>query len=75
MAMSFEPTEEQRANIAARVGRVFGLPDAGRKIEAGGVNLEYYDAGRALLKVNLVEVITEQEANAIINGLPLDTPE
>lgn len=71
MAIITQHTQEQRDNIAARIGALFNLPDAGMKIRRDGWMMEGF-GDRALLKVELETVITLAEAEAVLNARPLD---
>ncbi len=71
MAISYELTPEQRKHQAERIGKIFGLPDAAMKISSDGVYMESDRPGKALLKVELIEIITEEEAIKILNAEPL----
>lgn len=74
MAIVKHYTDEQRQHQAARLGRIFELPDAGMKITEGGWVLESW-GDQAMVTVELVAVISLEEANALINSEPLDTKE
>lgn len=74
MAIVKHYTDERRQHQAARLGRIFELPDAGMKITEGGWTIEGW-GDRAMLKVELVAVISLEEVNALINSEPLDTKE
>ena len=65
-------SQEQRDNQAARIGAIFKLPDAAAKISGDGWRLDYAGGDKVLLRVELVEMVSQEEAEAIINGLPLE---
>jgi hypothetical protein len=73
MAITLEPTQEERDNQAARIGAIFGLPNPGRQIVRDGVRLESVpgDGDQVLLRVELAEWVSRDEALAILTGQPL----
>ena len=74
MAIVKHYTNEQRQHQAARLGRIFELPDAGMKITEGGWVLESW-GDQAMVTVELVAVISLEEANALINAEPVGQKE
>lgn len=66
MAIVTHYTDEQRNNIAARIGALFELPDAGMKMTREGWRMEVQ------LTVELVTFITVEEAEAILNAKPIE---
>lgn len=71
MAIITHHTKEQRANIAARIGALFDLPDAGMKMSREGWQLKGH-GDEIQLTVELVKIVTREEAEAILNAHPLD---
>jgi hypothetical protein len=72
MAIRYEPSQEHRENQAARIGKLFNLPDAGMQIAADGVQIQDIGGGIKLLRVELVKQISEEEATAILSGTPIN---
>lgn len=71
MAVVTHYTDEQRKNIAERIGALFDLPNAGMKMTREGWRME----GRGdeiQLTVELVTFITTEEAEAILNAKPIE---
>lgn len=71
MAIVTHYTDEQRNNIAARIGALFELPDAGMKITREGWRMEGW-GDQVQLTVELVTFITVEEAEAILNAKPIE---
>ena len=71
MAVITHFTQEQRENIAAQIGKLFDLPDAGMKITREGWKLEGWGP-EIRLTVELVKMVTKEEAEAILNALPIE---
>lgn len=71
MAVVTHHTQEQRNNIAARIGAIFDLPDAGMKMTREGWSMEGW-GDEVMLKVEIVNMITPEEAEAILNAKPLE---
>lgn len=70
MATVTHHTQEQRDNIAARIGALFDLPDAGMKMTREGWVMEGW-GDEIKLTVELVTMITREEAEAILNAKPI----
>lgn len=71
MAIVTHYTEEQRGNIAAQIGKMFELPDAGMKMTAEGWRLEGWGP-EIRLTVELVKMVTKEEAEAMLNAQPVE---
>lgn len=71
MAVSIEYTDEQRKNQAARLGKIFGIENAGMKITRNGLCMEPWNSG-VMVTIELCEVITVEEAEKIMNAVPLE---
>lgn len=71
MAIVTHYTDEQHNNIAARIGALFELPNAGMKITREGWRMEGW-GDQVQLTVELVTFITVEEAEAILNAKPIE---
>lgn len=69
MAVVTHYTDGQRNNIAERIGALFNLPDAGMKMTLEGWRMERFGV-EVQLTIELVTIISEEEAEAIINAQP-----
>lgn len=72
MAIVSHYTQEQRNNQAARIGKIFGLEDAGMKMTREGWHMEPCGHDEVLLTVTLVAEITTTEAENILNAAPVE---
>lgn len=70
MAIITHYTQEQRDNQAERIGLLFDLPNAGRKMTREGWSMEAW-GDEVMIKIELVKVITPEEADAILNATPI----
>lgn len=76
MAVKYTTRLEARINQAARIGRIFDLPDAGRKISADGWTMTHtHESDSVRLTVELVAFISVEEAEKILNSTPLEGTE
>lgn len=71
MAVITHHTQEQRDNIAARIGRLFDLPDAGMKMTREGWSMDGW-GDEIKLTIELVTFISKEEAQAILNAKPVE---
>ena len=71
MAIVTHYTDEQRKNIAERIGALFELPNAGMKMTREGWRMEGWGE-EVQLTVELVTFITPEEAEAILNAKPIE---
>lgn len=71
MAIITHHTDEQRKNIAERIGALFDLPNAGTKMTREGWRMEGW-GDEVQLTVQLVTVISTEEAEAILNAKPIE---
>lgn len=74
MATVTHYTQEQRNIIAARIGALFELPDAGMKMKSEGWVMDGW-GDEIKLTVELVTMITREEAEAILNAKPIEKGE
>lgn len=65
-------TDEQRKNQAERLGVIFGVEDAGMKMTRNGLSIEPWGDEEVLVKVELVQIISRAEADAILNAAPVE---
>lgn len=71
MAAVTHYTDEQRKNIAERIGTLFDLPDAGMKMTREGWRMEGC-GDEVQLTIELVTFISTEEAEAILNAKPIE---
>ena len=71
MAVSIEYTDEQRKHQAERLGRIFGIENAGMKISRDGLRMEPWN-GNVKVTVEVVEFISIEEAEKIMNAVPVE---
>ena len=73
MAVVNHYSMEQRGNIAERIGAIFDLPDAGMKMTRDGWTMQH-SAGdpTVTLTVELIAQISPEEAERIMNAVPLE---
>lgn len=65
-------TQEQLAAQAARLGRIFGIDDAGGKISRHDLRIENIDRDTAMVTITLPKVISTAEAIALVRADPID---
>lgn len=70
MAVLKRYSDEEQQNIAAILGDIFGIENAGSKIRQGDWSLEGW-GDEIELRVELVEFISRDQAEAILNARPL----
>jgi hypothetical protein len=69
MAISFEPTDEQRKNQHDRIKQIFNLTDEHTVLR----NWSMESVGKeAMLTIQMVEFVDLATVNALINGLPVE---
>lgn len=71
MAIVTHYTDEQRKNIAERIGALFDLTNAGMKMSREGWRMEVWGE-EVQLTVELVTFISTEEAEAILNAKPIE---
>ena len=65
-------TPKQRAHIAERLGKLFGLTNPAEKINRDGFHLEHAgDRDQVRLTITCTTFISVEEAQAILNATPL----
>lgn len=76
MAVKYTTSLENRKNQAARIGRIFDLPNAGMKISADGWTMTHTpESDSVRLTVELVAFISVEEAEKILNSTPWEGTE
>lgn len=73
MVVKYTTDQEDRNNQAARIGRIFDLPDAGAKVSTDGWTMTHTpESDSVRLTVELVAFISVEEAEKILNRTPLE---
>ncbi|WP_449408024.1 hypothetical protein [Microbacterium maritypicum] len=65
-------TQEQLNAQAERLGQIFGIEDAARKLSPD-VRIEYMDGSAAIITVSMQKIVSVEEAVAYIRAVPLST--
>lgn len=72
-ATPYTVDQEIRDNQAARIGRIFDLPNAGMKMSRDGWTMSHRVGDPTVtLTVELVAHISREEAEKILNGEPVE---
>lgn len=75
MAIFIKPTYEQHESIAERIGNVMGINTPAQVIGMDDWSMESSDSNTAILTVTLTRIISLDEANKILNAIPLTEEE
>lgn len=72
MAIDLHYTQAQLNIQAARLGKIFGIEDAGTKIPRDGFKIETLGPGAALITIRMERVVDIDDALQILQAIPLD---